>query len=195
MAAPFFSLSAFAIEIHLVFSWFYNSKPFPVERNKNISRPVLAVFSVTCASSITVLGCFYCNEVKGLPWLEYGLILAIVSAAATLVLLAGSLFNPGRGLRLMKRINFGCAVSFYIVPALTAFLMMNSLMFERVFIPLNRVLHGLIKVPELMLPAISVLMIVLYNASGSYLGHRLVAAAPSRVKNSEDPSDPFRGSE
>jgi hypothetical protein len=195
MAAPFFSLSAFAIELHLVFSWFYNSKPFPVERNKNISRPVLAVFSLSCALSITVSGCFYFSEVKRLPWLEYGLILAIVSAALTLVLLSGSLFNPGRGLRFVKRINFGFAVSFYIVPGLTGFLMTNSLIFARVFIPADRVLHEFIKIPEIMLPVISVLMIMLYNASGSYLGHRLVAAAPSRVKTSEDPADPFRGSE
>ncbi len=194
IAAPFVALTACALELHLVLSWFYNSKPFPVARNLMISRPVLALFAVSAIFSLLSLGCLYYRILPSLPLVKYPALLAIVSGAVSGAVLSPRLVLPDRSVRLLKRIDFGCAACFYIIPAAMLLLMSGKNLFMQISAPLDNFLHACFKAPGIMMPVMSVLLIMLFNASGSYLGHRLIKATPP-VKNEDGQANPFSGRE
>jgi hypothetical protein len=190
IAAPAIALAAFAVELHLVLSWFYNSKPFPVERNRLFSVPSLALFSIFSILAGSSLGRFYYCSLPFFPGLRYAAILAIASGAVSGAVMFPGLFGH-------KKIKAGPAIVFYLIPAAMTVVMMNRSLFLKISRPPDIAVRMCFGAPEIILPVLSVIMVMIFNAAGSYLGHRLVRDAPPALNPAGQTgySNPFMGRE
>jgi hypothetical protein len=196
------ALVSFLIELHLILRWFYSSKPFPVRVNIKLRLAAVIIFILSLAMTVIVTGNLYYGILGQFPGIRYLAFLSITGILIAMAVFSGRLILPDKGGSHIRRVNILNLITFYVIPVGLAVFAFNKEVFIKLSGPVNTQIHNLIYIPEILLPLALMISVMIFNASGSYLGYRIAAELPnSRFgrengrENIDFDANPFTGME
>ncbi len=199
ISGPPAALFTFLIELHLILRWFYSSKPFPVLANAGLKIAALISFILFMAMSVVAVGNLYYSLLKTVPYIKYAAWLVIAAMAVAMPVFSGRLIRKDKSGPFLRRVDVKNLAAFYIAPACLAFLASCRELFAGMTRPVNGCLHKLFYLPEVLMPLLMMISVMVLNASGSYLGFRIRGETArlkyGRDENIDTDANPFTGVE